>query len=152
MSRAKSSEPAIASPAVHLAELEDALGWISGVEAFGNRARVSRLTGEVHWSSEYGDAPDDLPDDIDDGSSYVAIPDKNDLDLGRSLVSRFVRERVPELDFTVHEIFARPGAHRRFKAWLERLGLLQAWFDFERQETAAALRLWAADQGLRVLD
>lgn len=53
---------------------------------FENEALLSRTTGELFFMSMQGDFGDELPDDIDDGSAYVAVAHKNELDLGRNLV------------------------------------------------------------------
>lgn len=133
---------------VSLSDLEDALAWVSGPPEFETAAFVSRTTGQIHLRSEDGPVTDDFPDDIDDGTTYLAVPHKNDLDLGRDLVFRFVGEAAPELLDEVHGFFRKKGAYARFKAALERRRLLDDWHTFERRETLKALADWAAEHGL----
>lgn len=44
-----------------------------------------RASGKIYWSSESEALDEELPEDIEDGTCYVAVPDKRDLDLGREL-------------------------------------------------------------------
>jgi hypothetical protein len=55
-----------------------------------NQAFVCRETGAVYWRSAYGDEIDALPDEIESGAKYPAIPDPRDLG---ALVMRFASER-----------------------------------------------------------
>jgi hypothetical protein len=80
-------------------------------------------SGEMYYVSELGDS-DELPDDIDDDETYVSIPHKNDLDLGKRLVMDFVAEFCSEDLQKVHDIFRRKGAYSRYKELLETKGLL----------------------------
>ena len=68
--------------------LESALQWSSAGAPFENEALLSRATGEVFLKSMDGDFGAELPDDIEDGTAYIDVPHKNDLDLGRSLGAR----------------------------------------------------------------
>jgi hypothetical protein len=53
---------------------------------------------------------DELPEDIEDGSVYVAVPHKNDLDLGKNLVLKFTDGKLPESYATVAAFFRQRGA------------------------------------------
>jgi hypothetical protein len=77
---------------VKLDDLLDAFDWVSSSFAgsFDCSAFVHRLTGAVVWVGEGVD--DDPPEDVDDGSVYLAVPDKSDLGLGRELALQFVEE------------------------------------------------------------
>ena len=84
--------------APHLVRFDDLLAgfdWVNA-EPMQNSAYVSRRTGQVHWVSEVIELDDELPDDIEDTSVYVAIPSKNDLRLGKSLAQKFTREHIPD--------------------------------------------------------
>ncbi|RYF17995.1 MAG: hypothetical protein EOO30_05410 [Comamonadaceae bacterium] len=114
-------------------------------------AYVSRVTGRVFMSTasgEFGDAEDELPQDIGDETLYAPVPGKHDLDLGKPLVFRFVREHLPEAQERVERIFGRRGAYGQFKSLLEGAGSLEAWYEFEANAVEAALREWAGEQGL----
>jgi len=52
-------------------------------------------TGEIFWHTEIGDNEEELPEDIDD-EKYIAIPYKNDLNLGKQLALSFLQEYLPE--------------------------------------------------------
>jgi hypothetical protein len=112
------------------------------------KAYISRVTGEIHWSGEGID--EEPPEDIDDGSRYIAVPHKNKLDLGRSLVLRFVDEQLPRADSTVRDYFRRRGAYQRFKTLLAQAGQLDAWYRYEEAATEEALREWCAGNGVVV--
>ena len=133
---------------VSLSDLEDALAWVSGPPEFDTAAFISRSTGRIYLRNEDGGVDDDLPEDIEDGTEYLALPHKNDLDLGRDLVLSFIESVAPNLHEQVREIFRKKGAYSRFKDLLQRQSLLERWHDYERSETQHALARWAAENGL----
>ena len=130
--------------------LESALLWVSSAGPFENSAFISKDTGQVHITSTTYEPEDELPEDIDDASHYLSVPHKNDLDLGRSLALNFVAERVPQDLDTVQGYFHRRGAYSRFKDLLERRGVLERWYEYERQATKTALLAWAKENVLTV--
>jgi hypothetical protein len=77
--------------AVKYQDLEAALEWSSSGAPFENTAIISRQTGQVFFKSMGGYSEEELPEDIDDGTFFVAVPHKNDLNLGRELVFDFHR-------------------------------------------------------------
>lgn len=131
-------------------ELESAFYWVSGTTPFENSAYVSRATGQVYCISEESEGDEEIPDDIEDETEYIAVPHKNDLDLGRSLVFEFVEEYLPESIQKVHAIFSKRGAYSRFKDLLEYKGLLEKWYEFERDATEKALHGWAKENGFEL--
>jgi hypothetical protein len=139
-----------ASPLVSYAELLEAFEWVSASGSMENSAFVSRKTGCAHWASQSGELEAELPEDIEDASVYVAVPHKNDLDLGRALALRFVEERVPDAAATVTGFFRQRGAYARFKDLLERKGILQAWYEYQAQAVESALRAWSEENGLQL--
>ena len=72
-------------------EIESAFEFVSMEQQFMHYAYINKETGETFYSSEYGDL-DELPEDVDDSEEYIAIPHKNELDLGRALVMEFISE------------------------------------------------------------
>ena len=132
--------------------LESALQWSSAGGPFDSAALLSRATGQLFFTSEYGDSDDDLPDDIEDGSAYVAVPHKNDLGLGRSLVLAFAELHAPMHFQTIESFFRHKGAYAKFKALLELTQRLERWYVFEADATRRALEAWAADNGFVVVD
>lgn len=131
-------------------DLESAFYWVSGVGPFENSAYVSRATGKVYWISEEVAGDEDLPDDIEDGALYIAVPHKNDLALGRSLVFEFAEERLPDDIHRVRSMFFKRGAYSRFKDLLEHRNLLEQWYEFERDATENALQSWARENNFEL--
>jgi hypothetical protein len=102
-------------------DLSLAFDFISSAPPMEHEAYVSLDTGEVYWRSEFSDAFDeDVPDDLETSNRYLAVPHKNELDLGRNLALRFVAEELPESHDQVEGFFRRQGAYSRFKDLLER--------------------------------
>ena len=81
----------------------------------------------------------------------VEVPRKNDLGLGRNLVFEFVTEHLPDDYGRVRQMFMRRGAYSRYKALLERRGLLQKWFDLENSRVEYALRNWCDENGIELV-
>jgi len=136
---------------IRFGDIEDAFLYVSMGPMFGNQAMLSKETGEIFYISEMGDS-DDLPDDIDESDSYVEIPHKNELDLGRELVFRFVSEHLPEEYNQVDLIFRRKGAYSRYKDLLEQKGLLDQWYEFENDTQSKALREWCIENNIELID
>jgi hypothetical protein len=55
-------------------------------------------------------------------TTYVQLPDKRELDLGRALVFDFVRQFLPDDFSEVQRMFGRRGAYAKFKDLLARGG------------------------------
>ena len=137
-------------PAVALRDLEEALMFVGSAGGFGNAAWVCRATGNVLWHSEEMDDFGPLPEDIDDGDRYVAIPDTHDLGLGKPLALEFARAHLPDCFKQVCAIFSHRGAYARFKDLLDRHESLDAWYHWEQEKTQQALREWCADNGIKL--
>ena len=137
-------------------DLEAALDWSSSGGQGENEALIclahSPRPAQVYYRSAHGDAPEPLPDDIDDESLYLAVPHKNELDLGRDLIFRFVETQAPQIESPVKAAFRERGAYSKFKSAVDRAGLLEQWFEFEAAETRAALTEWAQGNGLLVVE
>lgn len=131
-------------------DLEAALDWVSGSPAFDSAAYVALATGRIYWQG--ADLPDeeDLPDNLDDESMYLPVPHRNVFGLGRALALEFVDEVVPGLRHEVGEAFRRKGGFRRFKDVLQRAGMLERWYEYERAAVRAALLEWALDNGFSI--
>lgn len=155
------AEPALARPgatasaqatggesATVLDDLVTAFEWVSADPGGNNRALVCRRTGQVYWQGGNGEIDDELPEDLDDDTRYVAVPHKHDLDLGNRLAMRFVEEFLPQRCTTVANFFHRPGAYRNLKALLEREGQLENWYAYQEAAVHEALRDWAAERQL----
>ena len=128
-------------------ELLTAYEWASAgeVAALDCEAYVSKATGMVHWCGEGAD--EEPPEDIEDESLYIAVPRKNELDLGRSLAIRFVEEHLPRSREAVYGFFRKPGAYSHFKALLAHAGQLDAWHAYEQTAIENAFREWCEENG-----
>jgi hypothetical protein len=127
--------------------IEDAFLFVNSAPPCEHYAVVNRITGEAFFASDYIDESD-YPDDVDGNDDYIAIPHKNDLDLGKPLVMEFVRNCCPEMASRVLAIFSKAGAYQRYKQFLAEKSLLEEWYTFENTRTKAALLGWCAVNGL----
>lgn len=124
-------------------DLSAAFDFVSFAAPFEHQAFVSLDTGAIHWMSETSPLDEeDLPDDLETSDRYLAIPHKNDLDLGNNLALRFVEEQLPNRYADVEGFFRRRGAYARFKELLAAEGCLEKWYAFEAESTKRALRQW----------
>lgn len=130
--------------------LLEAFEFVSFGQPTEHEAYLCTKTGAIHCHSTYGDNEEPLPDDIEDSEKYIAIPHKNDLDLGKNLVLKFARESLPDALGEVQEIFGRSGAYARFKDLLEHRGMLQQWYEYEAKARQEALREWCEDSGIEI--
>ena len=80
----------------------------------------------------------------------IAIPHKNDLDLGKRLALRFADDLLPGSLDDVYDIFRHKGAYGRFKSLLENRGMLQQWYEFEEKSRKEALRQWCEESGIEI--
>ena len=142
----------IVSPLVHIMlsyeEILDAYEWVSADPSLQNTAYVNRTTGTVYLETDEIGDDDTLPEDIEDGTKYIAVPYKHDLDLGKALVFDFVEEYLRDDLDKVSGYFKRPGAYSKYKDLLERKQLLEAWYAYERQKTFEALCKWASENSI----
>ena len=132
-------------------DIEMALYYVSSDQPFINSAFISKVTGEVYYTSLIGDS-DELPDDIDDGEIYISVPHKNDLGLGRELVFEFVSTFIPNDIDQVRRMFARKGAYSRYKQLLDRRHKLEDWRKFEGARQTAALIEWCEENDIPIGD
>lgn len=87
-----------------------------------------------------------------DGENYIAVPHKNELELGKRFTLRFAEDFPGEDTERVTDYFHGRSAYRKFKDLLERLGLLQRWYEYESEATGKALRERANEAGLQLND
>ena len=106
--------------AVPFDKILEAFEFVSFGPAQEHQAYLCLETGKIYWHSDIGDNDEELPEDIDDAGKYVAVPHKNDLDLGKNLAIDFVEEFLPDDVIEVTRMFSRRGAYSNFKNLLER--------------------------------
>lgn len=134
-------------------DLESAFEFVSSGGPCENTASISVATGKIRWHSTWLDVEDDDdPNDFDDADGYISVLYKNELDLGRRLVLRFVGQEMPRDYDTVADYFRRRGAYSRFKDLLQRRGKLERWYEFEHRATDAALLAWCDENGIQLVD
>lgn len=129
---------------IKFSDIENAFDYV-GSQSYGmNEAYLSLDTGKIYYISELGDS-DDLPDDFEESDRYLEIPHKNELNLGRRLVDEFISTAAPQLANDVADIFRARGAYGRFKSLLESHGLLEKWFEFEKERELNAIKTWCRE-------
>ena len=133
------------SAPVAFTDLLDAFERVSATADSENAAYICRSTGVAYFTSSSMDVEDDLPDDIDDGSLYIAVPHKTELNLGKRLAIKFAAEHLPDSYDNVCRFFRKSGAYGRFKELLERSDSLDTWYEYEAQEVEKALREWSRE-------
>lgn len=112
-----------------------------------NSAYLDRNTGRSLYFSAFGDS-DPTPEDFDDETRYIAIPDRRDLGLGSQLAFEFAKDVAPQLLDAVHESFRGRGGFRRFKNLLDRDDLLESWHKYGADQERAAIMEWCADNNI----
>ena len=134
---------------VSFIDLQNAFMFVSFGQLGENEAYLDRQSGEIYCHSAFGDEEEEWPEDIDD-ERYIAIPHKNELDLGKPLVFDFARQFLPDDYDEVSRIFSRRGAYGRYKDLLVRRGALERWYEFENKAEETALREWCADNDIKL--
>lgn len=130
-------------------QIEDAFFFVSTNQGYEHNAYLCKDTGQIFYTSDMGDS-DELPEDIDD-PKYISIPHKNDLDLGRDLVIKFVSLCIPEDIDRVYSFFRHRGAYARYKEFLFEKDLLDKWYTFENERQEAALRKWCVENDIEIV-
>jgi len=136
---------------VKFGDIEEAVMFVSYGMYGDHCAMLCKRTGEICWSSEASDM-DEIPEEAYGSEDWIDIPHKNDLDLGRDLAFEFIAQHLPSEQERVQHIFRRRGAYSRYKDFLESKGMLQAWYDFENEQTKQAIIDWCQDNDITVTD
>ena len=129
-------------------DLLDAYEWVSSDPNLQTTAYVNRESGTVYLDNEEIETDEALPEDIEDGTKYIAVPHKHDLDLGKAVVFEFVEDFLPNDFDKISGYFKRPGAYSKYKDLLQRKQLLEAWYEYERKKTFEALHRWAVENAI----
>lgn len=131
-------------------DLETAFSFVSSDQPFMNRACMSKSTGKTYYQSEMGGDFDEWPEDIDENDDTISIPHKNDLGLGQNLVWQFVDREIPGLADKVRSFFSHRGAYSKYKNFLEEIGLLDKWHEFESAKCKEALIQWCKENDIEI--
>jgi hypothetical protein len=131
-------------------DIEDAFMYVGSAMYGMNAAVLCKDTGKILYRSEMTGIDEIAEEDDLDWDHCVEVPHKNDLGLGRTLVFEFVAEYLPDDYSQVRQMFRRRGAYARYKALLERRGLLQAWYDVENSREEQAFRRWCRENRIEL--
>mgnify|MGYP006295809395 CR=1 FL=1 len=123
-------------------DLDLTFDWVHFASSHGNAAWINRKTGATFLYSEYGDNEDPEPDDLQ-SDDWIAIPDKNQLDLGTRLVFRFAESLTDSQQEHIAAIFRSRGAYRRFKDYLREIDQIDNWHQYENRAEQEARLAWA---------
>ncbi|HME21017.1 MAG TPA: hypothetical protein VKI44_06600 [Acetobacteraceae bacterium] len=138
---------------VNAEELRSSFNFVSTGAPFEHSAYICLDTGKIYWHSDAVDLEEEEPpEDLDTSDRYIAVPHKNDLDLGRRLVFAFIDQVLPDDSGTVAGYFQRRGAYGRLKDLLYRRGMLERWYEFENRTTEGALRAWCQENGIQPVE
>lgn len=132
----------------------DLIGEAFAFANFDNRSLINayldRQTGTVLYFSPWGEGDfDEEPDDLEDTSRYIAIPDTRQFGLGSELAITFAEEQAPHLADEVSQIFRRRGGFQRFKALLLEMGLLDKWYQYQNEQEFAVILRWCRQNDIR---
>jgi len=133
-------------------DLSAAFEFVSFAAPMEHHAFISLDTGTIYWISELNPLEEEVPEDLETSDRYLAIPHKNDLDLGSDLALRFTAEELPGRYARVEEFFRHHGAYARFKDLLESEGCLDKWYAFEADATEGALKNWCTENDIDVIE
>ena len=133
-------------------EILTAFEFVSFAAPLEHQAYVCSETGAIYWVSELSEEEEEVPDDLGESDRYIAIPHKNDLDLGSALALRFAAEELPTQYSRIEEFFRHRRAYARFKDLLAAEGCLDKWYAFEAEATERALRDWCKENNIEVVE
>jgi hypothetical protein len=136
---------------INLDELRNAFEFVSSGPSSQNFAYMCMDTGIIYWKSNVMDLEEEIPTDLDTSDRYIAVPHKNDLQLGQSLALSFIDQEIPHEYNFVASLFRKRGAYRRFKELLQSVGLLEKWFAFEANASDIALQNWCKENNIELV-
>ena len=131
-------------------DLSAAFDFVSFAAPMEHHAYLSLDTGTIYWISELNPLEEET-EDLETSDRYLAIPHKNELDLGSDLALRFAAAELPDRYNSVAQFFGHRGAYARFKELLASEGCLDKWYAFEAESTEQALRNWCAENKINVI-
>ena len=138
--------------AVKYDDLQEAFDFVSSAAPMEHSAYISLDTGAIYWMSELNPLEEEVPGDLETSNRYLAVPHKNDLDLGSRLALRFAAEELPGQYAQIEGFFRHRGAYARFKELLAAEGCLDKWYAFEVASTERALRNWCTENDLQIVE
>lgn len=100
---------------VQFSELLDAFQFVGTGAPYESSAFVNLDTGAIHCTSSVIELEEKVPENLETSDRYIAVPHKNDLDLGRNLALSFVEQQLPADYKAAADFFRSRGAYSRFK-------------------------------------
>ena len=134
---------------VNATELRTTFEFVSAAAPSEHAAYICLDTGKIYFQAVGLEEEEDLPEDLEIADRYIAVPHRNDHDLGRRLALAFADQELPGDYDTVAGFFRRRGAYGRFKDLLQARGKLQSWYEFEDRATEKALLAWCEVNGIQ---
>lgn len=134
-------------------DIENAFDFVNSNLYGENEAIVIPSTGEIFCKSEDAGIDDITPEvaHLED-AEYIEIPNKKVLELGSNLVFEFVEKNIPDEYNRVRRLFSRRGAYGNYKDFLDEIGKLELWYEFENTRTEQAIREWCAANNIPLED
>ena len=136
---------------INFDELRNAFEFVSSGPSSEHNAYICMDTGIIYWQSNIMDLEEEIPDDVETSDRYIAVPHKNDLELGQSLALSFIDQEIPHEYNFVASLFRKRGAYRRFKELLQAEGLFEKWFAFEAKASDLALQDWCKQNNIELI-
>ena len=132
-------------------DLAAAFDFVSFAAPMEHHAYISLDTGVIYWISELNPLEEEVPDDLETSDRYLAVPHKNDLELGSSLALDFAAAELFDQYARVEGFFQHRGAYARFKEFLVKEGRLDRWYAFEAESIVRALKNWCREHDIHVI-
>jgi len=129
--------------------IEEAFDFVSFAQMCEHQAFLDKESGKIYWHSEFGDNEEELPEDLEN-EKYIEIPHKKELGLGKDLVLDFAYEQLSNEANEIELIFRKKGAYSKFKAFLERKGVIDKWYKYEEEAQEIALREWCKANEIKI--
>jgi len=136
---------------IRFSDVLDLFELVNFGSPFEHEGYICKTSGKTYFYSVFGDNGEELPDDICD-EKYLTIPQKSELNLGKSLAFDFTQEFLPAQYAEVCSIFRHKGAYSKFKSLLEEAGKIEEWYKFEAKHTEQALREWCSEHDIDISD
>ena len=135
-------------------DLSLAFDFVSSDASLTQEAYICLDTGRIFWVSQLSPIDDEaVPDDLGTSARYLAIPHKNDLDLGKRLALRFAAQELSQRSYErTEEFFRHRGAYARFKQMLESEHAGEKWHQFEADAIEEALKNWCRENNIERVD
>lgn len=123
------------------------------IEAFFDRQTAAFIVHFPEQEDVTGIPTDELPEDVHENDRYVALPTQYDLNLGKGVVFEFVEEFLNQGQADrVSRIFSKRGAYRSFRIYIDDIGMLDTWYEFEEKTKRARFEEWAKEHRLKIVD